>query len=427
MTLPGCSLRKSLSLAGPLLLLALPLGCGKINPPAEEKLPPAPVKWENARRFNLSEWTELVGMTQPLPDRRALITAPVEGIVLTVLQGANGKPVVEGQPVRKGDVIVQLNDTILRSTRDREAAHHKITKEEIEQARSAVKIATLDVERLKDLKAKETKTTTLVPAVELKKAEVLLEEAQSKLRAAQLKLEADEQGLAALNEQLRLYTLTAPIDGRLGRLQVVPGQTLAIGTLVTDVLDVSARIDVLCYVPAQVARQLQLSQKAQIGGLDKDFAGGASGTEGEVVFIAEQADPDTGNFAVKVRFPNKEARLPVNAVLQIRVQTKPEKECFSIPETALMEDQDPPTVVVAEEKLDDKGQPVKDDKGEPIMVARRVAVKVGIRDRALHQVEILGFEDPKWHGDVETVLFVTEKGQGLQTGDEVKLQVDEDE
>jgi RND family efflux transporter MFP subunit len=487
MTLLAYPTRRALCRACALLLLAVPLGCGKANPPAAESIPPAPVKWENARRFNLSEWTELVGTTQPLPDRIARVTAPVEGRVLTVLQGANGKRVAEGQPVRKGDVIVRLDDTIIKKNRDKEEAHHKIAKEEVEQAKYAVKLASIEVKSQQEQKASGT-----FSRVALEKAEVTLEESKSKQRVAERKLEAGDEDLAALEEQLRLYTLTAPIDGRLGRIQVVPGQTLAVGALVTDVLDVSEQIDVLCFVSARVAQQLQLGQKAQVGGLDRDFAGAASGTEGEVVFIAEQAEPDTGNFAVKARFPNKDARLPVNAVVQIRVQTKPEKEGFAIPEAALMEDQDPPTVIVVEplqvtekeigakdlpkpvaealrkdypnadvkkveeitkkaegtptkweEQLykvvlvtsdkkdlevfyDPKGQATKD---EQLGVARRLQAVVGIRDRVLHQVEIVRIEDPekKWHGDVESVLFVTEKGQGLQTGDRVKLQVDEDE
>jgi hypothetical protein len=45
-------------------------------------------------------------------------------------------------------------------------------------------------------------------------------------------------------------------------------------------------------------------------------------------------------------------------------------------------------------------------------------------------VEILGVDDPdkKWQGTLEAAKFIVEKGQGLRTGDPVKLEVeDEDE
>src|SRR5947199_8831323 len=112
--LPAPSARRAL-----VLLACLPLGCNRAAPPAEEKVPPAPVKWEGARQLFLGEWTELVGTTQPLPEHAARVTAPVEGRVVAVLQGAAGKPVVEGQPVQKGDVLVQLDATVVRNHRDK--------------------------------------------------------------------------------------------------------------------------------------------------------------------------------------------------------------------------------------------------------------------------------------------------------------------
>jgi multidrug efflux system membrane fusion protein len=419
-----------LALAGALVLST---GCKRAAPPEEEKAPPAPAKFETARQLFLEEWVDLVGTTQPLPDRAARVTAPVEGRVLRVLQGKDGKPVVEGQEIAAGTPLVQLDATIVRANRDKIEAGQKVLQAEVEQAKSGVKLASIEVERLNELKAKGDKgggpnvgRVPLVSPVEIKKAEVALEDAQAKVRAAEFKLEAGEKELAALNEQLQLYTLSAPLKGRLGRLLVVPGQTLAVGTLVADVIDVSEQIDVLCFVPAQVALKLKVGQMAQLGGLDRAAEGDNFGTEGTVAFIADQAEPDTGNFAVKVRFPNKEAHLPVNVVLQLRVQTNPGKACLAIPSSALMEDTDPPGVVVVQE-TDEK---FTNDKGEqvPVYKAVRLRAMVGVRDRVKHAVEILGLEDPekKWHGDVESALFVVEKGQGLQTDDKVRME-EEDE
>jgi multidrug efflux pump subunit AcrA (membrane-fusion protein) len=426
-------LRWRVALAGAALLVALPLGCKRAEPPADENPPPAPAKFETARQLSLEEWVDLVGTTQPLPDKVARVTAPVEGRVLTVLRGEDGKPVTEGQEIPAGTVIVQLDATIVRANRDRTEAQQKVLQQETNQAKLTVKLATIEVERLKELKESEDKRggptvgrVPLVSPIEIKKADVALEDAQSKQRAAELKQEAGEKDLAALNEQFKLFTLAAPIKGKLGRILVVPGQTLAIGTLVTDVVDVSGQIDVLCFVPAKIAQKLKVGQPAQLGRLNPDQTDEASGPQGKVEFIAEQAEPDTGNFAVKVRFPNSEAKLPVNAVLQLRVQTHEDKPCLAIPESALMEDTDPPTVVVVQE-TDKK---FKNDKGEvvPVYEAVRLKARIGLRDRVKHAVEILGLDDPekKWHGNVEEALFVTEKGQGLQNDDKVRLE-EEDE
>ena len=56
--------RRSLVLV---LATALLAGCGK--PPASpETPPPAPVVWEPVPQVGPEEWTELVGVTQPLPE-----------------------------------------------------------------------------------------------------------------------------------------------------------------------------------------------------------------------------------------------------------------------------------------------------------------------------------------------------------------------
>src|SRR5262249_8824825 len=118
-----------------------------------------------------------------------------------------------------------------------------------------------------------------------------------------------------------------------------------------------------------------------------------------------------------------------NRVLRIRILTKPGKECLCVPEAAVREDEDRPTVVIVQDVQTQKNG---EGKEETVGVARRLYAVLGVRDRTLHQVEIVGLEDPekdqtkRWHGDVKDVLFVVQGGQGLQTGDKVKLEVEGD-
>src|SRR5207253_3742810 len=103
-------------------------------------------------------------------------------------------------------------------------------------------------------------------------------------------------------------------------VQAVPGQTLAIGTTVAEVVDLG-EIDVLSYEPPYKAARLALGQAARL----VTEKGDESGPRGKIVFIAVQAQPDTGSFAVKVRFPNSELRLRGGSVLRIEVLTKQEQ------------------------------------------------------------------------------------------------------
>ena len=140
--------------------------------------------------------------------------------------------------------------------------------------------------------------------------------------------------------------------------------------------------------------------------------------------LAPQAEPETGCFAVKIRFPNKELHLRGNVVQRIRVQTLPGKEYLAIPESALIEDQDPPSVEIVEDVKTEKDPDGKDQRTGTV---RRLTAVVGVHDRVLHLVAILKLDDPdgkpddKWAGKIEDGLFITENGQGLQTGDAVRL------
>src|SRR6266851_5052782 len=116
---PFACARAIVFVTGGMFLAGAVLGCGedKESPPEKN----APVKAEPAKEMDLAEKTELIGVTQPLPNRVARITARVDGTVKYVLAGADGKPfvkgqpvVVEGQEVDAGQVVVQLDDQLAK-------------------------------------------------------------------------------------------------------------------------------------------------------------------------------------------------------------------------------------------------------------------------------------------------------------------------
>jgi membrane fusion protein, multidrug efflux system len=382
---------KILSRRCPFLLMSicLAVGCARTPPAADEEAPPAPVKAVKAQELALAEWTEILGTTQPLPGRVARISAPVEGRVLSVLRDANDKPLAEGQSVKAGTVIAQLDP--------------RLVNEQKKQAEFTVRLAEIEVKRLETLIGTASSgQVPLASRVELQKARLSLEDTQSRLKA--------------LEERAGFYTLTSPIAGRLGLIQVVPGQTLAVGAAVAEVMDLSD-IDVLCFVPPHATAHLALDQQARLSLTDN-----APMPSGKVVFIAVQAQAETGNFAVKVRFPNPAGQLRANAIFPVQVQTEPEKQRLTIPEAALMEDQTPPAVVVIQEET----RKNKKGEDEKIWKARKLQAVLGVRDRSQHVVEILGLEDPekdpkkKEKFAIKDVQFVIEGGYGLHDGDIVK-------
>jgi RND family efflux transporter MFP subunit len=402
-----------------LVYVFLPLGCESSTAANPEEVHLASVKAVAPRSLILGEWVELLGSTQPLPNHSARVCAAIEGRVLALARRGNGEPVTEGSEVKAGDVILQLDDRIIRANLARAKAVLLDLAEQKQQAAIALKTAAITAKSKEELHAQPP--NPLASALEVEMARLALDDARSKQRGIDAKEIATREDLNVLDEQLRLYTLSAPISGRLGLLQVMPGQVLSVGTLVAEIVDLSA-IDVLCYVPPHVAAQLAEGQPARIVS-DESSPGDATG---KVVFINVQAQADTGNFAVKVRFPNPGMTIRANVVVRLEVQIQPEKERLTIPASALLDDQTPPGVI-ALVGLETKSEEGKKD--EKVGKAKRLQATIGVRDRRWHVIEILSLTagEKKEPFPLQDALIITEGGQGLQDDDPVKLEEEEEE
>jgi RND family efflux transporter MFP subunit len=399
------------------LMLLLP-GCTKEEEaPAEEAEHAAPVKWEAAEKADLEEWTELLGITQPLPSHAAHISAAVGGLVLNVLPAEKGKAIVEGQRVEKGQILVQLDDRVLQANRQKLLVSDPELQEQIKQADHAVELARYDVERLERLQRSSGTSVMLVTKVEMDKAQLALKDAESKRKGVKAREEVARADLKAIDEQINLYTLRAPISGQLGMVHASLGQTLAAGASVAEVINLDD-IDVLCFVPSSTVSKLQLDQAVHIEENEKALTDAVKVEQGRIVFISDQAQAETGTVAVKARFPNQHRKLRANVLVRVRVLTEKKSDCITIPEAALLEDQEEPAVLVVEtEKKKDK-----DGKEEEEHHVHKLIAKLGLRDREKHRVELLGLfkveEDKKTPVALEKdTLFVVEGGHGLEDDD----------
>jgi RND family efflux transporter MFP subunit len=407
-------------------LMLLPLGCAKeVETPAEEEEHAAPVKWEPAEKADLEEWTELLGITQPLPNHAAHVSAAVGGFVLSVLPSEKGKVIVEGQRVVKGQILVQLDDRVLRANREKLLVSDPELQEQIKQAGHATELAQLEVDRLERLQRSSGTSVLLVTKVEMDKALLALKDAESKLKAVRAKEEVARADLRAIDEQLTLYTLRAPIAGQLGMVHAAPGQTLAAGTSIAEVINLDD-IDVLCFVPSSTVNKIRLDQVVRIEDHEEAITDAVKLEQGRIVFISDQAQAETGTVAVKARFPNQSRKLRGNVLVRVRVLTEKKSDCICIPEAALLEDQEEPAVLIVETEKK-KGKDGKEE--EEHHVHKRIA-KLGLRDREKHRVELLGLfemeEDKKKPVPMEKdTLFVTEGGHGLEDDDLITLKEEE--
>lgn len=418
------------------VLAVLPLGCTKDEAPAEEEEEhAAPVKWEAAEKADLEEWTELLGVTQPLPNRVAYISAPLGGYVLSVLPSDHGKAIVEGQRVEKGQILLQLDDRVLRANRQKLLVSDPELQEQIKQAGHAQDLAHLEVERLERLLQNSGTSVLLVTQVEMDKARLALKDAESKFKGVKAKEEIARAELKVIDEQMNQYTLRAPIAGQLGMVHAYPGQTLTAGASVAEVINLD-EIDVLCFVPANTVNRLHVDQVVRIEEKEEAITDAVKLEQGRIVFISDQALAETGTIAVKARFPNQHRKLRANTLLRVRVLTEKKSDCITLPEAALLEDQEEPAVLIVEteKKKDKEGHVVKDKDGkeEEEHHVKKLVAKLGLRDREKHRVEILGLfeveEEKKKPVPLEhDTLFVVEGGHGLENDDLVTEKKEEHE
>jgi RND family efflux transporter MFP subunit len=390
-------------------------GCSKSEESEGEH--PAPVRVVAAEPLELGEWTELVGTVEALPHKGAQVSAAVTGQVVSILKTEDGKDLVEGDEVSATQVIGKLDDRVIDASWKRAQAAVQEQLEQVKEAGLAIDLAKLELDALAELETPASagtpkKEMSLVSRIALAKARLALKEAEARKELAQAKVKTAREDVKVLAAQRAQHLLRAPIRGQLGAVHVVPGQTLAAGAIVAEVLDLK-EIDIKCFVPPHLVGRLVKGQRARLAP--------DAPPEGTVEFIANQAQAETGNVVVKVRFPNPKLLLRANRVQRIDVLTQEPKKRVTIPVRALHTDEEPPQVVVIEDvKVVQNKESNKDERHGK---ARRLRVQTGVRDTQGH-VEVLALTDPKTGADVPVsgAQFVVEGGHGLEDGDKVIIQ-----
>jgi RND family efflux transporter MFP subunit len=145
------------------------------------------------------------------PERKADLRAEVSAVVLQVLKE-------NGDPVKRGDVLVRLDETAIRDT-------VASADEAVRAATLALDQATRQLERMKTLRA-----SGMTSAVGLDEAEVRRNSALSEVSAAKSRA-------ATARQQLNRTVVRAPFDGIVSERKVSAGDTATLGKELVKVID----------------------------------------------------------------------------------------------------------------------------------------------------------------------------------------------
>jgi membrane fusion protein, multidrug efflux system len=194
------------------------------------------------------------------PDRRADLRAEVSSVVLAVAKE-------NGETVRKGDLLVRLDDTSIRDG--------LVSAQEAERAATqAFDQAERQFQRLNTLRA-----SGMVSAQQLEDAEIHRNTAQSDLSAAKAR------GVQA-RQQLQRTEVRAPFDGIVADRKVSAGDTAQVGKELLKVIDPrSLRFEGLVSSDAIQSVKVGLPVTFRVNGYGKqDFAG-------RTKFVSPTANP----------------------------------------------------------------------------------------------------------------------------------------
>jgi membrane fusion protein (multidrug efflux system) len=249
---------------------------------------PSPVEVTQAETRTLSMTVEAVGTTRAL--QSVEIVPEADGRIVEL-------NITPGEEVRKGDVLVRLDDEIARA--DLAEAEARLI-----ERRQAVERAT---------------TLRRTNAV----AEATVEEAQARLAEALAQLDRAAR-------RLKERTITAPFDGVMGLTNVDEGARVDQQTIITRLDDLS-QIEVEFALPETLFAQVTKGQT--VTATSAAFPG--QSFEGRIDAVDNRIDPVSRSFRTRAILPNPEGTLPAGMFMSLELLLS-QSDFVVVPEEALI-------------------------------------------------------------------------------------------
>ncbi len=251
------------------------------------------------------------------PNEDVKIASPVAGRVVEM-------KVAEGDPVRPGQTLAQIDPRPLEDQRRAAAAA-------LAQARTALENAELNERRTERL---------LERGIAAGKE---LEDARAQRAAAAASVEQSRAALDTAQRQLARARIRSPIAGQVVKRFVGVGEQVD-GTAAQPVVEVAnvEHVELAAQVPADQLGRVREGQSAEIV---SDASAGRS-FPGRVIAIAPAIDPATNAALVRIAIPNPERRLKVGMFAVARIALREKPGVLTVPASAVAHDEQGAAVYV---------------------------------------------------------------------------------
>jgi HlyD family secretion protein len=291
---------------------------------------PITVQTEKVARRNITELVVANGKIQPV--LQVVIAPEVSGEIVEL-------PVKEGQPVKKGELLVRIKqDNYLAQKRSADASYQSaLAGKNLAQAN--LRKAELEYKRSKDLfEAK------LVSDSQLLDAQTTFEVAKASHETSCHQADYAKAALARAEDDLAKTTIVAPIDGTVTRLKSqkgerVVGTAMMAGTEVMTVAnldDMEARVDVgevdvtLIALGEKARLEVDAFRDRKFNGVVTEIANASRGSSSSASASFSSSQQEATKFEVKIRVQEKEAFRPGMSVTA-EVETRSRTNVLAVP------------------------------------------------------------------------------------------------
>jgi multidrug efflux system membrane fusion protein len=283
---------------------------------------PVPVNAGHPARQDFPVRVSATGTVQPINavDVKVRVDGQLQRIAFT-----------EGQDVREGQLLAQLDQGPLKAQLQQAAAAQRKDQASLDNAR-------LDLDRYSKLVSIGAATAQSV------------DNAKAQVASYSAMVAADAALIQNNKLQLGFTTLYAPFDGRVGAREADLGAIVhtSDATGIATVTQMEP-ITVVFSVPQDVLPELLDKQgKAPLPVHVTTRAGSDSLADGQLTFIDSTVDPTTGQIRLKASFANRNRKLWPGELVNARVEVRTDRGRVAVPSRAIVNTQDGTQLYVVE-------------------------------------------------------------------------------
>jgi len=252
------------------------------------------VEVAQVERADLHRYLDSYGYVAPEPAAAgrpagaAYLTSALSGLVLAV-------PVSEGDQVKKGDLIIRLDD--------------RLPLADLKRAQARLRFAQRVLKRERKL-LKQNNTS------------------QKKFESSQQALALAQSDLATAEGKLAQVQLRSSLDGIVSRVNVLPGQAVDLNTVLAEIVDLN-RLIVSANIATSQVQQLEIGQAARIlvGKHQPPI-------QAKVAFISPTVDPNSGTVLVRLTLPSH-SKLRPGQFVKVKIAIEERRQSLVVPSESL--------------------------------------------------------------------------------------------